>query len=106
MLLVETEILLTRIVNCYEQFLENYEGPCKDYTEKCVLVIMNCLIKMKNRQVILQMMEFLINKYENYYKRDVSDQRVRLCSLASILHTCILALENMIPQEGLIKKLC
>ena len=62
-LLTETSILLTRIVGWYEQFLENFEGPCKDYTEKCVLIIMNCLIKMKNREVILQMMEFLINKY-------------------------------------------
>lgn len=31
-LLVEADMLLTRIVSCYEQFLANFEGPCKDYT--------------------------------------------------------------------------
>ena len=47
-----------------------------------------------------------MRKYYYYYDRSVSDQRVRLCSLASILHTSILALENMIPQNGLVNDLC
>lgn len=86
--------------------MDNYEGPCKDYTEKCLLVIMNCLIKLKNREVILYMMEFLMNKYYFYYEREVSDQKVRLCSVTALLHTCILAMESTIPQEGLINNLC
>jgi hypothetical protein len=38
------------------------------------------------------MIEFLMNKYYFYYDRQVSDQLIRLSSLASIVHTCILAL--------------
>ncbi len=52
------------------------------------------------------MLQFLMDKYYFYYAKKVSDQEVRLSSLASIIHTCILALENMIPQEGIINNLC
>lgn len=106
-LLTDASILLTKIVNFYEQFLDNFEGPCKDYTEKSILIIMNCLVKLRNREVILFMIEFLMNKYYFFYDRpNVTDQRIRLSCVASIIHTSILALENMIPQEGLINNLC
>jgi hypothetical protein len=38
------------------------------------------------------MIEFLMNKYYFYYDRQVSDQSLRLSSIASIVHTSILAL--------------
>lgn len=67
---------------------------------------MNCLVKLKNREVILFMIDFLVPKYYFYYDSKVQDKQVRLSSIASIIHTCILALENMIPKEGTINNLC
>lgn len=66
---------------------------------------MNCITKLKNREVILYMIDFLVNKYYFYYEK-TKDREVRLTFVSSVIHTCILALENMIPQEGLINNLC
>jgi hypothetical protein len=52
------------------------------------------------------MLDFLVGKYYFYYEKNVEDKQVRLSFVASVIHTCILALENMIPQEGLINNLC
>lgn len=67
---------------------------------------MNCLTKLKSREVIIYMMDFLINKYYFFYSRDVVDQKVRLCSVLSLVHTCVLALESTIPQDSLVNNLC
>lgn len=67
---------------------------------------MNCLIKIQNREVVLQMLDFLMGKYYYFYEKQVIDQDLRLISLSSVIHTCILALENTIPKDGLINNLC
>lgn len=68
---------------------------------------MNYIIKFRNREVLLFMIEFLMNKYYYFYEHtQLSDKNVRLTNISSVIHTCILALENMIPQDGLINNLC
>lgn len=47
-----------------------------------------------------------MSKYYFYYDKNVADQEIRLISAASVIHTCILALENTIPKDGLINNLC
>lgn len=48
-----------------------------------------------------------MGKYYFFYDRPgVLDQKIRLSCVASIIHTSILALESVIPQEGLISNLC
>lgn len=97
-LLSDPSILLTKLVNFYEQMLDNFDGPNKDYSEKVVISIMNCLMKIRARETLIFMIEFLITKYQYFYQRNTPDLEIILQSILSIMNTSVLALENTVPK--------
>ena len=72
-ILSDASILLSKLVFFYEKMLENFHGHNKEFSEKCVLSIMNCLIRVQSRETILLMTNFLISKYETYYTQNIDD---------------------------------
>ena len=40
----------------------------KDNREKAVIIIMNCLMKNKDRSVATHLIEFLMKKYHSFYQ--------------------------------------
>lgn len=104
-LLSDPSILLTKLVNFYEQMLDNFDGPNKDYTEKVIISIMNCLMKIRARETLIFMIEFLINKYQYFFQRNVPDLEIILQSILSIMNTSVLAMENTVPKIELMNKI-
>ncbi len=74
--------------------------------QRSVVIIMNCLIKNKSREVLLHMVDFLMGKYYNLSNRKSSDQEIKINAILAILHTTVLALEGVVPREGLTSSLC
>lgn len=73
--------------------------------QRAVVIIMNCLIGNKSREVLLQMVDFLMGKYYNFSNRKCSDQDIKINAILAVLHTTVLALEGVVPREGLVSSL-
>lgn len=59
---------------------------------------MNCIIRVRSRDVLLQMVDFLIAKYYIVKDQIGGDIDIKINSIVSILHTSIMAMENTIPK--------
>lgn len=105
-LIIEPGILLIKTVKLAERYLQNFDGDNKEYLQKVVIIIMNCLIKIKNREVVTQMTEFLIGQYYLYLGQpNLIDVDLRLMSIVALIHTSVMALENSIPKYELVAQL-
>jgi hypothetical protein len=106
-LLADPNLLFTKIVYFYDKYITNFHDKNKDFADRAIVIIMNCIVKLKNRDVIHEMLDFLMKKYYSFYNEPhLSDRKIRLTSIISIIHTCVLALENTVPKEGLVSNLC
>jgi len=54
-LIVNPQLLLIKIVSFAENYLKNYEGDNKEYLQKVVVIIMNLLIKLNDKDVVTHM---------------------------------------------------
>lgn len=106
LVLSDPETLLTPLVNYFEQMLNNFEGQNKEYSEKVLISIMNCIMKIRVRETLVFMVEFLINKYEELYSQNHPDIEIMLQHVISVMHTSILALESTVPKMDLLQKIC
>lgn len=62
-------ILLQPMVTYFEMKLDSFEKEKeKDNREKAVIIIMNCLMKNKDRSVATHLIEFLMKKYHSFYQ--------------------------------------
>lgn len=99
LLVTDPNLILIRTVNYYEKYFDNYDdGDNKDFLQRAVVIIMNCLLKNKSRDVLLQMVDFLMAKYFSCSNRQCTDKDIKINSILSILHTSVLALEGIVPR--------
>ena len=66
---------------------------------------MNCLMKMKSRETIIYMIDFLISKYQFFYQQNIPDIEIILQSVMSVMNTAVLALENTVPKVELMNRI-
>ena len=66
---------------------------------------MNCLMKMKSRETIIYMIDFLISKYQFFYQQNIPDIEIILQSIMSVMNTDVLALENTVPKVELMNRI-
>lgn len=80
----------------------------KQANEKIVIIIMNVIIGMDHRETIVQLLEFMLSKYENLLKLRIkfNDYLQVVEQLTCILHTTILALRLTVPNPLLLNKIC
>lgn len=103
----DPSVLLTKMVNLYDRYITNFSKGDKDLTDRSIVIIMNCITKLRMRDVLIHLSDFLLSKYYEFYNNtNLSDQKVRLASVISLLHTCVLAFENCIPRDGFVSDLC
>lgn len=106
-LVADPKLLLIRIVAYMEKYLEQHEGNNKDCLQKTIVIVMNCIMRTGDRDVLLQMVDFLMGKYYYFYdQQNIPDQVIRLGAVMGVLHTAVLALENTIPKMEVMNSLC
>lgn len=52
-LLTDPGILLTKIVDYYDKYITYFQNESKDLADRAIIVIMNCIVKIKNKDVIM-----------------------------------------------------
>lgn len=75
--------------------------------EKLISIIMNIVMNTNKRDVIVQLIEFMI---EEYYKVNnnprFTDIGFLVEQILSVLHTAILSHKNAIPNNDILSKCC
>lgn len=105
-LLNKPEIFLSKIVNEFESMLENYRGDNIDHLERLTNIIINCLIKLEDRQIINHMIDFLTQKYYFFngeakggnFQHSHNNLELISQSILSLINTAALALEKYLPN--------
>ena len=102
----EPMILLQPMVAYFEMKLDEFQKEKeKDNREKAVIIIMNCLMKSKDRQVATHLIEFLMKKYYSIYEINHEDVKLMIESILAIMHTAILALEGSLTNPELLSSI-
>lgn len=98
----EPSILLQPMVSYFNNQLENFEKEKeKDNREKAVIIIMNCLMKSKDRKIASHLITFLMDRYHEVCNYNHLDREMMIESILAIMHTAILALEGSMINQGL-----
>jgi len=58
------------------------------------------------RDIIVQLIEFMIDQYYNFLSKNIVNSELILEQTLSVLHTSILAHKNSIPSKELLAKIC
>lgn len=71
-------------------------------------MIMNLVMNTNKRDIILQLIEFMIDKYYEVINADSPnhDKFYVIEQVLSVLHTAILAHKNSIPNNEILGKIC
>ena len=74
--------------------------------EKLTAIIMNIVMNTSKREVIVQLIEFMMDQYYKYLDQKIPGTQLLLQQTLSVLHTCILAHKNAIPNNDILGKIC
>lgn len=74
--------------------------------EKLTAIIMNIVMNTNKRDVIVQLIEFMIEEYYKVNNSNMTDINFLVEQIISVLHTSILAHKNAIPNNEILSKIC
>jgi len=60
---------------------------------------MNIVINTNKRDVIVQLIDFMIGEYYNFLNKNIENYELILEQTLSVLHTAILAHKNSVPSN-------
>lgn len=63
-------------------------------------------MRIRARDVPINMIDFLIGKYEYFFHKNVPDLEIILQSILAVMHTSVLALESTVPRNDIMNKTC
>lgn len=67
--------------------------------EKLLIIVMNIVMTMNKRDIIIQLIDFMIDEYYKISNLKVNNFHFLIEQILGVLHTCILSLKNSIPNN-------
>ena len=75
--------------------------------EKTISIIMNIVMHTNKRDVIVQLIDFMIDEYYKVSRSNhMGDTHFLIEQILSVLHTSILAHKNAVPNNELLGRIC
>jgi hypothetical protein len=87
-------------------FVENLKTQqYKESNEKAIIVIMNLVMHTERKDVINQLITYLVEQYNFYTKNPVQDRQIVLEHILTIIHTCVLSLSKFVNNSEIRDKI-
>lgn len=104
----DPSVLLTRTVQYFTtNMLRLHENlDSRPLNEKLTTIIMNIVMTTTKRDIIEQLIEFMIQEYYKVVHLNIADISLLVEEIVSVLHTSILAHKNAIPNLKTLGTLC
>lgn len=86
--------------------MERMHKEQNSMNEKTIAIIMNIVMNSNKKEIIIQLIEFMIEEYNKIVTGNLEDTGFLLEQILSVLHTSILAHKNSVPKHEILVKLC
>lgn len=102
----DPNILLTKVVKYYTENMLKLHTEQSEINEKLTTIIMNIMINTNKRDVIVQLIDFMIEEYYKIVGMTIPNSEFLIEQILSVLHTSILAHKNAVPNNEILGKIC